>query len=205
MIRAEDVERRNSKIIQQRFGVSVIYDAMQDNVLNQELCVYMKCFEAIFPSCFVWYPKWHMTLIRCKSVEFPFKVSLDDGFYKQMVKELMMQQQIKLKYTHSRIDPDGVIRCFFSEINWRELCAVKKFYMGKNLNYSIIENPWIALGNVTTEKYENVKRNIGNISCIINEINIPDICIDIVDCTYYEDVLLRRSKCIGKIRLGENI
>lgn len=37
MIRLEDVERRNSKIIQQRFGISAIYDTMEDNILNQEI------------------------------------------------------------------------------------------------------------------------------------------------------------------------
>lgn len=206
MIRVEDVKRRNDKIIQQRFGISVIYNTNQDDTLNQEMCVYSKKIDAIFPNCFVWYPNWHMTLIRCESVEFPFKVKSNDSFYKQMVNELKIQPQIKLKYTHSRIDSDGVIRCFFSKTNWGELCAVKNFYMSKNLNYSIIENPWIAIGNIIPEKCENVKRNIEKINCIINENNIPDICIDIVDFTYYEDVLLRRILSIGKVRLeGENI
>lgn len=86
-----------------------------------------------------------------------------------------------------------------------ELCAVKKFYMDKNLNYTIIENPWIALGNIKAEKFENVKRNIEDIRGIINEINISKICIGIVDFTYYEDVLLRKSQCIGKIKLGGSI
>ncbi|RJW74916.1 hypothetical protein DW025_10535 [Coprococcus sp. AF38-1] len=205
MIRLEDVERRNSKIIQQRFGISAIYDTMEDNILNQEIYECTKKIDNIFPDCFIWYPRWHMTLIRCESVRFPFEVNSDENFYRQMVKELMVQPQIELRYTYSRIDSDGVIRCFFSETNWMELCAVKKFYMDKNLNYTIIENPWIALGNIKAEKFENVKRNIEDIRGIINEINISKICIGIVDFTYYEDVLLRKSQCIGKIKLGGSI
>lgn len=205
MIILKDVERRNNKITQQRFGISVIYDTIRDNILNQEIYEFTKKIDSIFPNCFFWYPKWHMTLIRCESVKFPFKVNSDENFYRRMEEELMMQPQIELRHTYSKIDSDGVIRCFFLDINWKELSAVKEFYMDKNLNYAIIRNPWIALGNIKARKFESIEKNLEKIRGFVNEIYISDICIDIVDFAYYEDILLRKSRCIGKIKLRGSI
>ena len=198
MIKLEDAEQRNKKIIQQRFGVSAIYDTIPNSTLNKEICKYIKIIDNMFPNCFLWYPNRHMTLIRCESVRFPLRVSSNEDFYKEMKKELMILPKIRLKYTYSKIDSDGVIRCFFAEIDWEDLYAVKKFYMNKGLNYTMIENPWIALGNIKIEKFNDVKMRIENLKDVVNEINISDIVIDVVDFIYYEDVLLRKSQCIGR-------
>lgn len=205
MLILKNVEQRNNKIIQQRFGISVIHDIMKNDIINQEIRKYTQKIDSMFPDCFIWYPKWHMTLIRCESVGFPFKVSSNEYFYRQMVKELTAQSQIELTYRYSRIDSDGVIRCLFSETNWKELREVEKFYTSKDLNYAVIGSPWIALGNIRTEKFKTVKRNIEDIKSIINEINISKIYIGIINLVYYEDILLQKSRCIDVVKLGESI
>lgn len=202
MISLEKVEQRNSKILQERFGVSIIFDALQNNVLNQELDVLVRQFEDNYPDCFVWYPRLHMTLIRCKSVRLPFIVNPNDESYKQMEKELMVHPKFKLEYAGSNIGSDGVLRCYFSNVSWKNLSAVKQFYACNKMNYSIIDKPWIALGNIRTEEFGNIRMNMERIEDILEDIYISNIDIQIMDVIYYEDILLRKCQYLGSIKLG---
>lgn len=201
MICLESVEERNCKIKQKRFGVSAVFE-ITTNPLYEQLYSYKNQLDKIFPNCFIWYPRWHMTLIRCKSVKYPFEISPSEKFFEQMKTELSDQPQIKLENTCNSVASDGVLRCYFSEIKWPSLDAVHNFYLEKDLQYTIIHTPWIALGNIRADRLEDIKLNMDTVSYILNKKHLSKICIQIIRFIYYEDILLQKSQCIGNAILG---
>ena len=202
MIDLESLAQRNHKIKQQRFGISVIFEA-QNSILYEQLYNYKEQFDEIFPNCFVWYPRWHMTLIRCKSTPNLFSVNPDDESFKRMKRELSEQPKIELINTGNTIALDGVLRCYFSEIKWLNLNAVDNFYLGKGLQYKIIDTPWIALGNVKIDKLEEINSDMNTVNNILNKKYISNICIQSIKFVLYEDILLQKNQCIGNAFLGE--
>lgn len=202
MINLENLVQRDYKIKQQRFGISVIFE-VPNSILYEQLCSYRKQFDEFFSNCFVWYPKWHMTLIRCKSIPNQFSVNPDEELFKQMKRELSEQPQIELVSTCNTIASDGVLRCYFSEIKWMSLKSLDNFYLGKGLQYRIIHAPWIALGNVKIDKLEEIKADMNTVNNILNKKYISNICIQTIKFVFYEDILLQKNQCIGNVFLGE--
>lgn len=202
MINLESLANRKHKVEQQRFGISAIFE-VSNSILYEQLYNYIKQFDEFFPSCFFWYPRWHMTLIRCKSTPNIFSVNPDEESFMRMRRELSKQPQIELVSTYNTIALDGVLRCYFSEIKWSNLNAVDNFYLEKGLQYELIHTPWIALGNVKMDKLEELKSDMNTVNNILNEKYISNVCIQMIKFILYEDILLKKSKCIGNAFLGE--
>lgn len=202
MINLESLAQRNHKIEQKRFGISAIFE-VSNSILYEQLYNYKKQFDEFFPNCFVWYPIWHMTLIRCKSTPNIFSINSDEKSFKRMKSELSQQPKIKLVSTSNTIALDGVLRCYFSEIKWSNLNAVDNFYLEKGLQYKLIHTPWIALGNVKMDKLEELKSDMNTVNNILNKKYISNICIQIIKFVFYEDILFKKNKCIGNVFLEE--
>lgn len=202
MICLKSVYLRNRKIMQKRFGISAVFE-ITASPLFEQLHNYKYQLDESFPDCFFWYPRWHITLIRCKSVNKPFIINPNEIFFEQMKTELSKQPQIKLVNIYNDIASDGVLRCYFSEIKWICLDAVNNFYLKKGLHYTTIHIPWVALGNIKADKLENIKFNMDIINDILNNKHLPEIWIKTIKFIYYEDILLQKSQCIGKTVLGE--
>lgn len=204
MISVERLVQRNHKIKQKRFGISVIYE-IQNSILYDQLYNYKMQIDELLPNCFVWYPRWHMTLIRCRSVRNPFIVNPNAEAFEQMKRELSEQPHIELMNIYNIIASDGVLRCYFSEIKWLSLNALNNFFVENGLQYTIIHTPWIALGNVTIDGLEKVKLNMDTINNTLSKSYISNICIQTVKFVFYEDVLLLKNQCIGNVALGERV
>ena len=202
MIKEESIKWRNNKIQQQRFGISVIYNVINNNELQTILNYNINRLEKFLPDTFIWYPKWHVTFVRCESVQHPFNVSREEYAFLQLKELLKHQRPFLLKYKYSEIGEDGVLRSYFKKKKKNDFNIVDNFYKIKKLNYKIIEEPWISLGNIKLKSFENAEFYFDKLENIVGKFKIFDILVKEIECVYYEDILLQNNMCIGSISLG---
>lgn len=201
MISIAAVKERNMKIRQKRYGVSIIYGMPFNIFLKNEISSLINDIENMMPSSFIWYNKFHLTAVRCISI-------LDSILYKNINCTNLLEcfrkvPIINLNYKNTLLNPDGVIRIYFNKIEFPLYAnnVIRDFYENYSLNYKIINEPWIALGNINLNKISLQEPEFNEFIKYLNTVNFTNISIDELNIVYYEDVLFEVCYVLGKTYL----
>ena len=205
MLKFEDIENRNSKYLQKRYGISIVYGLnIPDNLLAYIFEIQNACNE-LFLNCFDWYEtkRIHSTLIRCKSSFNPILYKKFENH--RFLSKLKAIPKFEMSTENLTIATDGAIRLFLSSKELPLPVGDEEIYKLENdlkINLRLIEKPWLTLANMKPNQLlvEHVNNNLTNFSSefINQQLIIP---VDCLKAIYFEDTGYQKTKILNEIKL----
>lgn len=191
-----------------RFGLSVVVD-LSDNLsifkLQQEVKKHILNEKV---KWFHWINKesYHITLLRCKSVNDNFDVSLTTI---NLIQGIFQNFNVfTLKVESVKLDDDGIIRIYFSTIptsmiNNIDIAAIE---LETGFQYKIIDRPWMTTAYTVLQFVNNVVDMYSDINLMLQDIN-KNIIVDVneVSLIKYYDNAFQNKSTVCSITLGERL
>jgi len=188
------IQARLLKNDEKRYGVSLVYFPTAE-VLT---CIrkWLDELDEICGNVFMWYPVFHLSLVRCKSVMQPFLLKDEDLLKCDNVRKE------KTSVEKAVIGNDGILRLCFSDIKLEGIADVHPFYTSNSLEYDIVKEPWMSLGLIDNER-ENAEEVIMTLETRFANGLFPsfDMIIDELSAVNYSDILLKKYDLVKRIFL----
>jgi len=194
MLDNNKIQARLLKNDEKRHGVSLVYLPTAE-VLSR-IHKWLDELDEICGNIFRWYPVFHLSLVRCKSVMQPFVIKDEDLLKCDNVRKE------KTSVEKAVIGNDGILRLCFSDIKLEKIEDVHSFYTSNSLKYDIVKEPWMSLGLI-----DNERENADEVTVVLETrfanglFPSFDMVIDELSAVCYSDILLKKYDLVKRIYL----